>query len=125
MTDTFMLAVETDKQKLQMASVSILAPPAKGRARLTRKRLQDLIAERIHAAPILRRRLMPVPLGLDFPYWVDTHRLDLDYHVRDHQLATPGGDHELAEAVGRIVSEPFDHAHPLWQLHLIGGLQAG
>ena len=122
MTDTFMLAAETDKQKLQMASVSILAPPAGGRG-LTRRRLQDLIAMRIHAAPILRRRLMAVPLGLDFPYWIDTHDLDLDYHVRDHQLASPGGDHELAEVVGQIVSEPFDHAHPLWQLHLIGRLE--
>jgi diacylglycerol O-acyltransferase / wax synthase len=82
MTDAFMLAAETDKQKLQMASVSILAPPANNRQRLTRKRLRDHIAKRIDLAPVLRRKLMHVPLGLDFPYWVDADDLDLDYHIR-------------------------------------------
>jgi hypothetical protein len=52
MTDAFMLAVETDKQKLQMASVSILALPANNCQRLTRKRLRDHIAKRIDLAPV-------------------------------------------------------------------------
>ena len=55
MTDAFMLSAESDKQKVQMASVSILAPPAKGRRWLTRKVLCDLVAERIHLAPVLSR----------------------------------------------------------------------
>jgi hypothetical protein len=67
MTDAFMLAAETDKQKLQVASVSILAPPANNRQRLTRKRLRDHIAKRIDLAPVLRRELMHVPLGLGLP----------------------------------------------------------
>jgi hypothetical protein len=57
MTDAFMLAAEADKQKLQMASVSILAPSATNRQRLTRKRLRDHIAKRIHLAPVLRTRV--------------------------------------------------------------------
>ena len=122
MTDAFMLAAETDRQKLQMASVSILAPPANNRQRLTRKRLHEHIAKRIDLAPMLRRKLMHVPLGLDFPYWVDAHDLDLDYHIRATKLSSPAGDEELAAAVSQIVSEPFDHSHPLWQLHLIEGL---
>ena len=48
MTDAFLLSAESDKQKVQMASVSILAPPAKGQRRLTRTVLRDLVAERIH-----------------------------------------------------------------------------
>jgi diacylglycerol O-acyltransferase / wax synthase len=65
---------------------------------------------------------MHVPLGLDFPYWVDADDIDLDYHIRATKLGGPAGDEELAEAVSQIVSEPLDHSHPLWQLHLIEGL---
>jgi diacylglycerol O-acyltransferase / wax synthase len=122
MTDAFMLAAETDKQKLQMASVSILAPPPNNRQRLTLKRLRDHIAKRIDLAPVLRRKLVHVPLGLDFPYWVDADDIDFEYHIRATKLDGPAGDEELAEAVGQIVSEPFDHSQPLWQLHLIEGL---
>jgi diacylglycerol O-acyltransferase / wax synthase len=79
-------------------------------------------AKRIDLAPVLRRKLVHVPLGLDFPYWVDADDIDFDYHIRATKLSGPAGDKELAEAVGQIVSEPFDHSHPLWQLHLIEGL---
>jgi diacylglycerol O-acyltransferase / wax synthase len=123
MTDAFMLSVETDKQKIQMASVSILAPAANGQRPVTREALRDLVAERIHLAPALHRKLMRVPLGLDFPYWVNDSDIDLDYHVRAFALPSPGDDRALSEAVGRLVSEAFDHARPLWQLYVIEGLK--
>ena len=122
MTDAFMLAAETDKQKVQMASVSILAPAAKGRRQVTRQALRNLVAERMHLAPALSRKLVEVPLGLDFPYWADDPEIDLDYHVREHALPRGGDDRALAEAVGELVVEPFDHSRPLWQLILIKGL---
>jgi diacylglycerol O-acyltransferase / wax synthase len=92
MTDAFMLSAETDKQKVQMASVSILAPPAEGQRRVTRQVLRDLVAERIHLAPVLHCRLMHVPLRIDFPYWVNDSDVDLDYHVRGFALPSPGDD---------------------------------
>lgn len=120
-----MLSAETDKQKVQMASVSILAPPAEGQRQVTRQVLHDLVAERIHLAPALQRRLMHVPLGVDFPYWVHDSEMDLDYHVRAFTLPSPGDDRALSEVVGQLVADPFDRARPLWQLYLIEGLQGG
>jgi diacylglycerol O-acyltransferase / wax synthase len=67
MTDAFMLAAENRRQTLQMASVSILAAPEEGQRRLTREVLRNLVAERIHLAPALTRKLVHVPLGLDHP----------------------------------------------------------
>ena len=125
MTDAFMLSAETDKQKVQMASVSILAAPAEGQRPVTRQVLQDLVAERIHLAPALHRKLMHVPLRIDFPYWVNDSDIDLDYHVRACALPSPGDERALSEAVGQLVSEPFDHARPLWQLYVIEGLKDG
>jgi diacylglycerol O-acyltransferase / wax synthase len=125
MTDAFMLAAENKRQTLQMASVSILAAPGVGQRELTREVLRDLVAERIHLAPALARKLVHVPLGLDHPYWVDDIDLDIDYHVRDVALTAPGGDRQLAERVAQIVAQPLDHSRPLWELHLIHGLEGG
>ncbi len=87
--------------------------------------LQSLIAERLPLLPPLRWRLAEVPLGLDYPYWVDDPDFDLDFHVRELALPRPGNDEQLAEQVARIVSRPLDRARPLWELYLIHGLEAG
>ena len=66
-----------------------------------------------------------MPLGLDYPYWVDDHDFDLDYHVRELALARPGSDAQLAAQVARIIARPLDRARPLWELYLIHGLRSG
>src|SRR3712207_9380724 len=64
-------------------------------------------------------RLAEVPLGLDYPYWVDDVDFDLHFHVREIALAPPGNDDQLAEQVARITSRPLDRSRPLWELYLI------
>jgi diacylglycerol O-acyltransferase / wax synthase len=66
-----------------------------------------------------------VPLGLDHPYWVDDADIDIDFHVRDLALPTPGDDRQLAEKVAQLVAQPLDHSRPLWELYLIEGLEGG
>ena len=56
--------------------------------------------------PPLRWRLREVPLGLDYPYWVDDIDFDLDFHVRELALPAPGSDAQLAEQVARITIAP-------------------
>jgi hypothetical protein len=41
------------------------------------------VAERIPLVPVLRRKLLNVPLGLDQPYWIDDPDFDIEYHVRE------------------------------------------
>ena len=66
-----------------------------------------------------------MPLGLDYPYWVDDQDFDLDYHVRELALARPGSDKQLAAQVARIIARPLDRARPLWELYRIHGLRSG
>src|SRR6201990_3218998 len=73
----------------------------------------------------LRRRLVEVPFGLDHPYWVADPNLDLDFHVREIQLARPGMVDQLAEQVSRIVGRPMDRSRPLWEVYVIDGLHSG
>src|ERR1700757_2198144 len=64
---------------------------------LTTDGVRDVIAARIHLVPPFRERMVSVPLGLDLPYWVEDPEFEVDNHVFEHQLPSPGDDHQLAE----------------------------
>jgi diacylglycerol O-acyltransferase / wax synthase len=75
--------------------------------------------------PPLRWRLVEVPFGLDYPYWLDDPDFDLDFHVRELALPPGAAEEKLAEQVSRIVARPLDRSRPLWELYLIHGLEHG
>jgi WS/DGAT/MGAT family acyltransferase len=122
--DVQFLALENTRQTGHVAGVAIL-DPSTAEGGLACTDIQALIAERLPQLPPLRWRLAEVPLGLDYPYWVDDVDFDLDFHVRELALPSPGSDEQLAEQVARITSRPLDRARPLWELYLIHGLKSG
>ena len=107
------------------ASVAILDPATTPTGTLTIADIEALITDRLALLPPLRWRLREVPLGLDYPYWIDDVDFDLSFHVREIGLPAPGSDEQLAEQVARIISRPLDRARPLWELYLISGLESG
>ena len=123
--DSQFLALETPRQSGHVASVAILDTSTTPNGNLTLADIQTLILERLPLLPPLRWRLQEVPLGLDYPYWVDDIDFDLDFHVRELALPAPGSDEQLAEQVARIVSRPLDRSKPLWELYIISGLPSG
>jgi len=56
-------------------------------------------------------------------YWEEDPDLDLDYHVRHSALPEPGKYRELFALVSRLHSALLDRSRPLWDVHLIEGLQ--
>src|ERR1700730_4467482 len=123
--DAQFLALETARQSGHVAGVAILDPSTAPGGTIELADMQMLIAERLPLLPPLRWRLAEVPFGLDYPYWVDDPHFDLDFHVRELALPSPGTDAKLAEQVARIVARPLDRARPLWELYLIHGLEDG
>jgi len=75
-----------------------------------------------HVGP-LHRRLVEVPFELDRPYWIVDPELDLDYHIRELDVPSPGFPDQLAEQVARIIGRPLDRTRPLWEVYVIGGLE--
>ena len=56
-------------------------------------------------------------------YWEKDEYLDLEYHVRHSALPRPGRYRELFALVSRLHSTLLDRSRPLWEVHLIEGLQ--
>ncbi|MDQ3937035.1 MAG: wax ester/triacylglycerol synthase family O-acyltransferase, partial [Actinomycetota bacterium] len=89
---------------------------------------EDVIArleERLHLIPRYRMRLESPPLGIANPVWVEDDSFDPGRHVRRAALPAPGGDAELTELAGHVLSERLDRARPLWQLTVVEGLAEG
>lgn len=122
--DAAFLTLETHNSTGHVGGVCILDPTEAPRL-LDLAALTSLMAERAPLIPILRQRLKFVPLGLDQPYWIDDEFFDIEFHVREICLPTPGSDAQLAEQVARLHSRPLDRRRPLWEMYLISGLAGG
>ena len=55
----------------------------------------------------------------DSAAWEPDPDFDLSFHVRRAALPRPGGQAELYELVGDLMSSPLDRARPLWQFQLV------
>jgi diacylglycerol O-acyltransferase / wax synthase len=119
--DAAFLALETANSTGHVGGICILDPSGIP-APLTLARLTDVLGARLPLVPVLRRKLLTVPLGLDQPYWVDDPNFDIEYHIREIALPRPGSDAQLTEQVARLHARPLDRSKPLWEIYLITGL---
>jgi WS/DGAT/MGAT family acyltransferase len=93
--------------------------------RIERDAVAERIGERLHLIPRYGMRLEEVLGGAGYPVWEQAPDFDPTLHVRRAALPAPGGDAELCELVGQLLSEPLDRARPLWQLTVVEGLAGG
>jgi hypothetical protein len=122
--DAAFLAMETPTVFGHVGSVSVVDPSTAPEP-LTLERFTRVVESRLPLVPLLRRRLVDVPLGLDQPYWIEDPDFDIEFHVRELALPSTGSDRQLAEQAARLHARPLDRSRPLWEIYLIFGLQGG
>jgi diacylglycerol O-acyltransferase / wax synthase len=89
------------------------------------RRIRAMVADRVPLVPPFRQRMVEVPFGLQHPAMVDDPEFDIDYHVRRASLPAPGGLDELADLVADVASRPLDRRRPLWEFHVVEGMEHG
>jgi diacylglycerol O-acyltransferase / wax synthase len=123
--DTQFLHVESATTTGHVGSVLLLDPSTTPAGELTLDRVAELHEERLHLAPVLRQRLVDVPLALGRPYWADDPEFDLEFHLREIALPGEGTMQQLGEQVARIHARPLDRSRPLWEIYLIHNVEGG
>lgn len=120
--DAGFLYMETATTYGHVMNVGIFDPATAPGAAVTFDDIKRVLEERIHLLPLLRRRVVEVPLALDHPYWADDPDFDLDFHLRHVAVPAPGDTYQLAEQAARIAARHLDRSRPLWELYVIDGL---
>ena len=120
--DAQFLTVESPTTVGHVGSLIVLDPPSGPWGLDT---VLAVLEPRLHLARPLRQRLVEVPLGLGHPYWVDDPHFDIEFHLRELALPSPGTDEQLGEQVARIHARQLDRSRPLWEAYAITGLAGG
>lgn len=121
--DAQFLYMESDNNLTHVTSIVIMDPTTVPGGKTVRfKEILSHVEGRVHMSPLFRRRLVRVPLELDFPYWVDDEHFDLESHVRHSRLPEPSDWRQFCIHMARYHSRPIDMRRPLWEMLVLEGL---
>ncbi len=123
--DAQFLNVESPTTVGHVGSLVIVDPSTAPGGEWTLDSVRAIYEARLHLAAPLRQRLVPVPMGLGRPYWIDDPHFDLEFHLRELALPAPGTQEQLGEQIARIHARPLDRTRPLWEAYVITGLEDG
>lgn len=118
-SDTSFYRLENTATPMCVQSLLILRKPPGG---LPYERLLATVEQRLPQAPRYRQKIREVTMSLARPVWVDDRDFDITYHVRHSALPSPGSVGQLHDLVSHLAGRPLNKSRPLWEMHLIEGL---
>lgn len=125
--DATLWCAEGSGSPLQVGALCLFeaGPLRDGDGRLRTADLRRHMEAALEHAPRLRQVLVTPPWGLGRPAWVDDRRFDLDRHLHNVTLASPGGPAELREFARELLATPLPRDHPMWGCWLVDGVENG
>ena len=122
--DAQILTLESGNVRGHTCKLVILEPRGSGPAPSVEE-LREHIATRLDRAPRFRRRLVPTPLGIANPVWIDDAAFDIANHVRPVPSGRSVDRRGLGEIVAGLMSVRLDRGRPLWALDVVEQLEDG
>ena len=122
--DAVWLMMESDDTPMHVGVLATLRKPRAAADDYLEQWVAQMRESRDIVAP-WNRRLVKRQGASIAPRLVEEQDFDLDYHFRHTALPAPGGERELGVVVSRLHSQALDRHRPLWELHLIEGLENG
>src|SRR5450759_420844 len=116
--DAAFLHIEDDTTSMHIGSVVVLEGPAPAYDGICR-----FVEAKLPQVPRYRQTVRFVPMEMGRPVWVDDAHFHLPYHVRHTALPPPGGEEELRNLVGQLMSQQLDRTRPLWEMWFVEGLE--
>lgn len=86
--------------------------------------VKRVLGERLLKIPRFQQRVVSTTRGQRFS-WEQDPTFDLDSHVVEEKLASPGDDGVLQNLVSQWMSTPLDRERPLWMCHLLQNYKGG
>ena len=121
-TDSMFLVPESREQPMHVGSLQLFELPDGADRSLIRETYESLLHS-TDIAPIFRRRPHRSLTTLGQWAWIDDDDVDLEHHVRHSALPEPGRVRELLALTSRLHGTLLDRQRPLWEFHVIEGLE--
>lgn len=122
--DSMFLLGESREHPMHVAGLQLFEPPKGSGPEFLRDLYQDVLA-RDDVAPTFRKHPAEFLGGIANLTWAFDKDLDLEYHLRRSALPSPGRVRELLELTSRLHGSLLDRHRPLWETHLVEGLNDG
>lgn len=111
--DAEILRLESTAVRGHTCKVAVVGA-AEGVATPELEAIRAHVDRRLPRVPRFREKVMPTPLGIAEPMWVDDAQFDVASHVREAARDLPPDD--LPLVVGHVMSERLEHERPLWAI---------
>ncbi|MDP9117448.1 MAG: wax ester/triacylglycerol synthase family O-acyltransferase, partial [Actinomycetota bacterium] len=115
---------ESREHPMHVGSLQLFAPP-EGMDSLGVRSMLDAAIAQDEVMPLFRKRARRSLTSLGQWGWEPDEEFDLEHHVRRNALPQPGRVLELLALCSRLHSTLLDRHRPLWEMHLIEGLNDG
>lgn len=122
--DAGFLAAERRTMPMHVGGLQLFSYPEGADEGLLRQILTDMHNTKAFRYPYDRKLKYP-PGGLGMPSWIKDPDFDVDYHMRHSALPKPGRYRELFVLISRLHGTLLDRNRPLWEAHVIEGLESG
>jgi len=122
--DSLFLSAESREHPLHVGALQLFTPPP-GAGRAFVRETHQAMSQCSDVAPIFRKRPMGFHGAFTNLAWSSDNDVDLSYHVRRSALPAPGRVRELLELTSRLHANLLDRHRPLWETHVIEGLNDG
>jgi diacylglycerol O-acyltransferase / wax synthase len=123
-TDSMFLLPESRDQPMHVGSLQLFQKPDGADEDFLPELFQRMLQVE-DVAPLFRKRAHRSLATLGQWAWQDDRGIDLEHHVRHSALPRPGRIRELLALASRLHSTLLDRQRPLWECHLIEGLEDG
>lgn len=123
-SEALFMLLETPSRPLHLGALALFEPPPDATDAHARRMVEALLTHG-EVAEVLRRRPRRPAHGLGYPSWSRVRKVDLAYHVRHAAVPGSGSRTDLLSLVSQIHSIPLDPTRPMWEVHVIEGLDDG
>jgi diacylglycerol O-acyltransferase len=123
-TESMFLLAESREHPMHVGSLQLFVPPD-GADAVDVQRMFDAAIRANEVAPLFQKRARRSLTSLGQWGWEIDEQFDLEHHVRRNALPAPGRVLELLALCSRLHSSLLDRHRPLWEMHLIEGLEDG
>jgi diacylglycerol O-acyltransferase / wax synthase len=123
-TDAVFLLGESREHPMHVGGLQLYQPPPGAGPGFVREFYDHQVAQGDFQPTFLKRPGTFLG-GITSLAWSYDKDIDIDYHVRRSALPSPGRIRELLELTSRWHSTLLDRHRPLWEAHVIEGLQDG